>query len=102
MPTLDRLAAEGVTLDSQYYVGPICSPTRSMLMTGRYTTRLGTQSTVIWFDTPWAVPRQEEFIPQILSKHGGYKTYGVGKYHLGMVTEWALPNRRHSDFGLKS
>ena len=34
-PTLDRLAADGVKLDS-YYVQPICSPTRSQLLTGRY------------------------------------------------------------------
>ena len=34
-PTLDRLAADGVKLDS-YYVQPICTPTRSQLLTGRY------------------------------------------------------------------
>ena len=34
-PTLDSLAAEGVTLES-YYVQPICTPTRSQLLSGRY------------------------------------------------------------------
>ena len=34
-PTLDRLASDGVKLDN-YYVQPICSPTRSQLMSGRY------------------------------------------------------------------
>ena len=34
-PYIDQLAAEGVTLGN-YYVQPICSPTRSQLMTGRY------------------------------------------------------------------
>lgn len=34
-PALDRLAAEGVKLES-YYVQPICSPSRSQLMTGRW------------------------------------------------------------------
>ena len=34
-PILDRLAADGVKLDS-YYVQPICTPTRSQLLTGRY------------------------------------------------------------------
>ena len=34
-PHIDKLAAEGVTLGN-YYVQPICSPTRSQLMTGRY------------------------------------------------------------------
>lgn len=32
-PVLDRLAAEGVKLEN-YYVQPICSPSRSQLMTG--------------------------------------------------------------------
>lgn len=34
-PTLDRLATQGVKLEN-YYVQPLCSPSRSQLMTGRY------------------------------------------------------------------
>ena len=34
-PTLDRLASDGVKLEN-YYVQPICSPTRSQLLSGRY------------------------------------------------------------------
>ena len=67
LPTLDSLAAEGVALESNYYVGSICSPSRSMLMTGRYTTRLGTHANVVYWDTPWAVPKEEEFLPQVLN-----------------------------------
>lgn len=37
-PTLDRLAAQGVKLEN-YYVQPLCSPSRSQLMTGRYEPR---------------------------------------------------------------
>lgn len=33
-PVLDQLAEEGVKLEN-YYVQPICSPSRSQLMTGR-------------------------------------------------------------------
>merc|ERR1719163_282667 len=62
-PNLDELAAAGVVLKN-YYVQPICSPTRSALMTGRYTIRLGTQSNVIFWDTPWAIDRNETFLPQ--------------------------------------
>lgn len=40
-PVLDRLAAGGVKLEN-YYVQPICSPSRSQLMTGRYQVR--------WYD----------------------------------------------------
>ena len=34
-PTLDLLAKEGVRLEN-YYVQPICTPTRSQLLSGRY------------------------------------------------------------------
>ena len=46
-PALDRLAGEGIVL-KDYHVQPICSPTRSALMAGRYPVRLGTQSNVMW------------------------------------------------------
>ena len=39
-PNIDRLASEGVILDN-YYVQPICSPTRSALMSGRYPIHTG-------------------------------------------------------------
>jgi arylsulfatase A-like enzyme len=41
-PTLDRLAASGVKLES-YYTAPICSPSRAQIMTGRYQIRVGIQ-----------------------------------------------------------
>ena len=34
-PNLDKLAANGVKLEN-YYVQPICTPTRSQLLSGRY------------------------------------------------------------------
>lgn len=34
-PNLDQLASDGVRLEN-YYVQPICTPTRSQLMSGRY------------------------------------------------------------------
>ena len=39
-PNMDKLAAEGVILDN-YYVQPICSPTRSALLSGRYPIHTG-------------------------------------------------------------
>ena len=34
-PNIDRLSGNGVRLEN-YYVQPICTPTRSQLMSGRY------------------------------------------------------------------
>lgn len=39
-PNIDILASEGVILDN-YYVQPICSPTRGSLLSGRYPIHLG-------------------------------------------------------------
>ena len=38
-PNLDELAREGVKLEN-YYVQPICTPTRSQLMSGKYQVRI--------------------------------------------------------------
>src|SRR5438128_8814194 len=40
MPNLARLAEQSVRLES-HYVHPMCSPTRSAFMTGRYASRFG-------------------------------------------------------------
>ena len=48
---------------------------------GRYTVRLGTQSNVIYWDTPWGVPINETFLPQNL-KARGYHTAMFGKWYV--------------------
>lgn len=40
-PTIDSLAAEGVTFTDGYVSAPICSPSRAGLLTGRYQQRFG-------------------------------------------------------------
>eukprot|EP01048_Picozoa_sp_COSAG05_P018952 COSAG05_NODE_2869_length_2555_cov_1.455212_1_plen_123_part_00 len=94
-PNLDALAHDGIILRN-YYVQPICSPTRSALMTGRYTIRLGTQSSVIYWDTPWGVPINETFLAQNL-KSAGYHTALFGKWHLGSFMEEYTPMGRGFD-----
>ena len=42
-PNIDKLAEDGVKLDN-YYVQPVCTPTRGALMTGRYPIHTGIQS----------------------------------------------------------
>jgi arylsulfatase A-like enzyme len=94
-PHLDKLAKEGAILD-QFYVQPVCSPTRAALMTGRYPMRHGLQVGVV---RPWAqygLPLEERTLPQAL-KEGGYATAIVGKWHLGTFQPAYLPLQRGFD-----
>jgi arylsulfatase A-like enzyme len=94
-PNLDRLAAEGVKLE-QFYVQPLCTPTRASLMTGRYPIRYGLQVSVI---RPWAdygLPLEERTLPQAL-REAGYTTAITGKWHLGHARREYLPTSRGFD-----
>ncbi len=94
-PNLDRLAKNGIRLD-QFYVQPVCTPTRGALMTGRYPMRLGLQCGVV---RPWAthgLPLDEQTLPEGLKK-AGYNTAIVGKWHLGHHQPEQLPTRRGFD-----
>ncbi len=94
-PNLDALAASGARLD-QFYVQPVCSPTRAALMTGRYPMRYGLQVGVV---RPWAqygLSLEERTLPQAL-KTAGYVTALVGKWHLGHFQREYLPTHRGFD-----
>ncbi|MBA3440481.1 MAG: arylsulfatase [Pyrinomonadaceae bacterium] len=94
-PHLDRLAASGARL-AQFYVQPVCSPTRAALMTGRYPMRHGLQVGVV---RPWAqygLPLEERTLPQAL-KDAGYVTMISGKWHLGHFQRAYLPTARGFD-----
>lgn len=94
-PNLDILAKSGAQLE-QFYVMPVCSPTRACLMTGRYPIRMGLQSGVI---RPWSqhgLPLKEQMLSEMLQKNG-YYTSICGKWHLGSSKTEYLPTRRGFD-----
>lgn len=62
-PNLDRLAAEGAKF-TQFYVQPMCTPTRAALMTGRYPFRYGLQTIVIPTAAGYGLDTTEWLMPQ--------------------------------------
>jgi hypothetical protein len=80
-PSIDQLAQTGARLD-QFYVQPMCTPTRAALMTGRYPLRYGLQTLVIPASMDYGLPTDEWLLPQAL-KAAGYSTAIFGKWHLG-------------------
>jgi arylsulfatase A-like enzyme len=106
-PHLDALAKDGVMFTNAYAACPVCSPTRSSLMSGRYPAR--TKNTDFFgapnikSDQPapknWKrplipayyidqLPAELTTLPEAFKKHG-YSTFFAGKWHLG--GEGSLP-----------
>jgi arylsulfatase A-like enzyme len=94
-PNLDRLASEGTRL-TQFYVQPMCTPTRAALLTGRYPLRYGLQTMVIPSTATYGLATDERLLPQIL-KDAGYRTAMVGKWHLGHAQQAFWPRQRGFD-----
>jgi arylsulfatase len=77
-PTLDHLATESIRL-TNFYVSPVCAPTRSSLMTGRYSLRTGVRDT---YNGGAIMATSEITIAEMLTD-AGYATGMFGKWHLG-------------------
>ena len=77
-PNLDRMAAEGMRLTC-YYAAPVCSPSRSSLMTGCYPKRVLPIATVLFPASALGVNPEEKTVAEVL-KDVGYTTACIGKW----------------------
>ena len=77
-PNLDDLASKSVAFKN-FYVSPVCAPTRASLLTGRYHQEVNVRSVTNGFEImdPEAVTLAE------ILKGAGYRTAIYGKWHLG-------------------
>lgn len=120
-PNIDAMAAQGTRLTQYYASASICSPSRASLLTGRYPARTGvtnalqnSDDTLIRKATYKAgvalsylsaadikggeslvsgLPESELTLAEAL-KQAGYRTMGIGKWHLGDFTS----NMAHHPF----
>ena len=95
-PNIDALASGGAKF-SQFYVQPMCTPTRAALMTGRYPFRYGLQTIVIPGPAGYGLDTSEWLMPQCL-KEAGYSTAIIGKWHLGHADKKYWPKQRGFDY----
>ena len=72
-PNLDRLATESVRYTNAFATAPVCSPSRSCLITGAYATSLGTQN----LRSAFPIPEQIRGFPSYLRAAGYYCTNNV-------------------------
>jgi arylsulfatase A-like enzyme len=77
-PNIDRFARESVRLKN-FYVSPVCSPTRASLLTGRYNYRTGVVDTYLGRSL---MHPDEVTLAEMLGA-SGYRTGIFGKWHLG-------------------
>jgi arylsulfatase A-like enzyme len=100
-PNCDKLAEQGVRFTDAYAACPVCSPTRSSVLTGKYPAR--TKNTD-FFGAPQPgnskrntkhlpAPYLERLAAEEVTlaealKEAGYATFFAGKWHLGPEGSW--------------
>ena len=77
-PVLDELASNSMRFNN-FHVSPVCAPTRSSLLTGRYSLRTGVTDT---YNGGAMMSNDEITLAEIL-KENNYETGIFGKWHLG-------------------
>ncbi|MGL4555362.1 MAG: sulfatase family protein [Gemmataceae bacterium] len=88
-PNLDRLAGGGLVLTQCYASAPVCSPSRTGMLTGQHPYRHGVRD--------WIPPNSGIFVPKTapsvarLLADAGYRTCHAGKWHLNSKMDGTEP-----------
>ena len=93
-PSLDKLAAQGMTFTDAHSGSSVCTPTRYGIMTGRYAWRTSLVSGVLGGVSPPLIAPDRLTVAAML-KDQGYRTACIGKWHLGFNwAKWDNPEDR--------
>lgn len=96
-PELDTLARSSTRFTQAYSASPVCSPTRASILTGKHPARLGI---TIWHEGSHRGPTDRPLLQAKSEDHlkheevtlaekfhdAGYRTFHIGKWHLGTST----------------
>ena len=84
-PFIDGLARDGMRF-TEFYMAPLCTPSRAAMLTGCYPKRIGfgefDGERVLFPGQPVGLNPKENTIANVL-KQGGYSTCIIGKWHVG-------------------
>lgn len=95
-PSLDRMAAEGLSF-TQFYAGsPVCAPSRAALMTGLDMGRAHVRGNLRVPGGQQPLPDSVTTLAELL-REAGYATGGFGKWGLGPVDSEGAPTRQGFD-----
>lgn len=82
-PNINALAQDGMRFTDFHSNGPMCSPTRAALLTGRYQQRCGIEGVLGW-ERDKGLALKEVTFAEVL-KSAGYTTAAFGKWHVGHI-----------------
>lgn len=97
-PNIDGLAEKGIMLTDFHANGPVCSPTRAALMTGKYQQRTGVEGVITAAKHREVGLKLNEITLAEVLKSLGYISGIFGKWHLGYAEEFNPTHQGFDDF----
>ncbi|HKJ79034.1 MAG TPA: arylsulfatase [Prolixibacteraceae bacterium] len=95
-PNIDQLAKEGMLFTQHYAGSTVCSPSRSVLLTGQHTGHTPIRGNKRDENGNWPLPEEAKTVAEMLQENG-YVTGAFGKWGLGWPGSEGDPNKQGFD-----